>query len=132
MSPNNEISVRPKQEVAEEHTQAGRSFQPDVDIYETKDSLWLKADMPGVDEKSVSVRLDDGVLTVEGNVALDDYQNISPVYSEYRVGNYRRRFSVSNQVDVERIQGKMVNGVLHLELPKAEKSKPRQISIGGA
>lgn len=132
MNPNNEISVRPKQEVAEENTRAGRSFQPDVDIYETKDSLWLKADMPGVDEKSVSVSLDDGVLTVEGNVALDDYQNISPVYSEYRVGNYRRRFSVSNQVDVERIQGKMVNGVLHLELPKAEKSKPRQISIGGA
>ncbi len=132
MSANNEISVRPKQEVADEHTRAGRSFQPDVDIYETKDSLWLKADMQGVDEKSVNVHLDDGVLTVEGNVALDDYQNISPVYSEYRVGNYRRRFSVSNQVDVERIQGKMVNGVLHLELPKAEKSKPRQISIGGA
>ena len=131
MNPNNELSVRPKQEVAEENTRAGRSFQPDADIYETKDSLWLKADMPGVDEKSVSVRLDEGVLTIEGNVALDDYQNISPVYSEYRVGNYRRRFSVSNQVDVERIQGKMVNGVLHLELPKAEKSKPRQISIGG-
>jgi len=124
-----EISVRPKQEVVEEQTRAGRAYQPDVDIYETKDSLWLKADMPGVDEKSVQVRLDDGVLTIEGSVALDDYQNVSPVYSEYRVGNYRRRFTVSNHIDGERIQGKMVNGVLHLELPKAEKAKPRQIAI---
>lgn len=124
-----ELSVRPKQEVAEEQTRAGRAFQPDVDIYETKESLWLRADMPGVDENSVQVSLDDGVLTIEGTVALDDYQNVAPVYSEYRVGNYRRRFSVSNQVDAERIQGKMVNGVLHLELPKAEKAKPRQIRI---
>lgn len=124
-----EISVRPKQEVSEEQTRAGRTFLPDVDIFETKDSLWLTADMPGVDEKSVQVNLDDGVLTIEGSVALDDYQDISPVYSEYRVGNYRRRFSVSNQVDADRIRGRMVNGVLHLELPKAEAAKPRRIEI---
>lgn len=127
-----ELSVKPKQEVAEEQTRPGRAYQPDVDIYETKDSLWLKADMPGVDEKSVQVNLNDGVLTIEGEVSLDDYQSISPVYSEYRVGNYRRRFTVSSDIDGERIQGKLVNGVLHLELPKAEKAKPRQIEIAGA
>jgi HSP20 family protein len=126
---NQELKVRPKQEVAEEQTRAGRAFLPDVDIYETQESLVLKADMPGVDEKSIQVNLKDGVLTVEGTVALDDYQSVSPVYSEYRVGDYQRRFSVSNEIDVERIRGKMVNGVLHLELPKAEKAKPRQISI---
>jgi HSP20 family protein len=126
---NQELSVRPKQEVADEQTRVGRTFLPDVDIYETKDSLWLVADMPGVDEKSVQVNLNDGVLTIEGSVGLDEYQSVSPAYSEYRVGNYQRRFTVSNQVDVERIRGKVVNGVLHLELPKAEKAKPRQISI---
>lgn len=128
---NQEISVRPKQEVTEEQTHAGRAYLPDVDIYESKDSLFLKADMPGVDETSVQVSLVDGVLTIEGSVALEDYQSVTPVYSEYRVGNYRRRFTVSNEVDTERIQGKMVNGVLHLEMPKAEKAKPRQIRITG-
>ena len=124
-----ELSVRPKQEVAGEETRAGRAFQPDVDIYETKDSLWLRADMPGVDEKSVRVNLNDGVLTIDGTVSIDDYRDLEPVYSEYRVGNYSRRFSVSNAIDVDRINGKMVEGVLHLELPKAEKAKPRQIAI---
>lgn len=126
---NQELSVRPKQEVSDEQTHVGRTFLPDVDIYETKDSLWLVADMPGVDEKSVQVNLNDGVLTIEGGVALDEYQNVTPAYSEYRVGNYQRRFTVSSQIDVDRIRGKVVNGVLHLELPKAEKAKPRQISI---
>ena len=128
----NELSVRPKQELSEEQTRAGRSFLPDVDIYETKDGLWLTADMPGVDEKSVQVNLNDGVLTIDGSVTLDEYQNMSPVYSEYRVGNYRRRFSVSNDIDVNRIHGRVVNGVLHLELPKAEKAKPRQITISAS
>jgi len=128
-NPAQELSVKPKQELSEEQTRPGRAYQPDVDIYETKDSLWLIADMPGVDETSVRVSLNDGVLTVDGSVALDEYQNVTPVYSEYRVGNYRRRFSVSNEIDLDRISGKMVNGVLHLELPKAEKAKPRQITI---
>lgn len=127
-----ELSVKPKQEVSEEQTRPGRTFLPEVDIYETKDGLFLETDMPGVDEKSVQVKLVDGLLTIEGNVALEAYENVSPVYSEYRVGNYRRQFSVSNDIDVERIHGKMVNGVLHLELPKAEKAKPRQISISAS
>lgn len=129
---NQELSVKQKQEVAEEQTRAGRAFLPEVDIYETKDALFLKADMPGIDESSVRVHLDDGVLTVEGSVALDSYQNVQPVYSEYRIGNYRRRFNLSNAIDVERIEGKMVLGVLHLQLPKAEKAKPRQIAIRAA
>src|SRR6185295_12361777 len=129
---NQELSVKQKQEVAEEQTRAGRAFLPDFDIYETKDALWMKADMPGIDESSVRVHLNDGVLTVEGSVALDAYQNVQPVYSEYRIGNYRRRFSLSNEIDAERINGKMVHGVLHLELPKAEKAKPRQIAITAA
>ena len=127
-----ELSVRPKQEVSEEQTRAGRTFLPDVDIYETKDGLWLEADMPGVDETSVQVNLNDGVLSIEGSVSLEDYQNLSPVYSEYRVGNYRRRFSVSSDIDVERIRARMANGVLHLELPKAERAKPRQITVDAA
>lgn len=126
---NQELSVRPKQEAREEQTRVGRTFLPDVDIYETKNSLWLVADMPGVDEKSVQVNLNDGVLTIEGNVAMEEYESVSPAYSEYRVGNYQRRFSVSNEIDAEHIRGKVLHGVLHLELPKAEKAKPRQIAI---
>jgi HSP20 family protein len=125
-----ELSVRNKQEATrEEATRAGRSYLPDVDIYESEDSLWLKADMPGVEEDGVDVHLADGVLTIEGQVALRDYEQLAPVYTEYNVGNYVRRFTLSSDIDAERIRAAMKNGVLQLELPKAERAKPRRITV---
>ena len=125
-----ELAVKNKQEVThEEPTRSGRTYQPDVDIYETEHSLWLWADMPGVDEKQINIDLANGVLTIEGRVNLDDYADLAPVYTEYNVGNYLRRFTISSDVDTDKIQARMTNGVLELELPKAEKAKPRRIAV---
>ena len=85
--------------------------------------------MPGVDEQSINVHLGDGFLTIEGQVSLKDYENLSPVYTEYNVGNYVRRFAVSSDIDAERITARMVNGVLEVELLKAEHTKPRRITV---
>ncbi len=128
-----EMAVHSKQEVqGEEHTRPGRTFVPDVDICETADSLFLWADMPGVDEQSVDVNLAEGVLTIEGRVSLSEYESLNPIYSEYRVGNYARRFTVSSDIDGARIKGRVKDGVLALELPKAERAKPRRIEITAA
>src|SRR5258706_15013146 len=125
-----ELTVKDKQEVTrEELTRPGRAYQPDVDIYETEDGLWLWADIPGVDEKSIDVQLADGVLTIQGNVSLDDYRDLAPVYTEYNVGNYLRRFAISSDVDVDNIEARVHDGVLELKLPKAEKAKPRRIAV---
>ena len=126
---NQELNVREKQETPQEVTRAGRTYVPNVDIYETKDGMWLWADMPGVDEQSINVQLDDGVLTIEGQVDVKAYENVTPLYTEYNVGNYVRRFSLSSEVDSERIVARMQNGVLTLELPKAERAKPRRIPL---
>lgn len=127
---NQELSVHKKQEVAgEELTRAGRTYLPDVDICETKDSLWLWADMPGVEDGAIDVKLDDSVLSIEGRVSLADYENLAPVYTEYNVGNYMRRFTVSSDIDAEKIKARMTNGVLEIELPKAERAKPRRIAV---
>lgn len=128
-----ELNVRSKQEVkGAEHTRAGRAYVPDVDICETSDSLWLWADMPGVDEKSIEVKLADGVLSIEGQVSLKEYENLSPMYTEYNVGNFARRFTVSNDIDAEHIKARMANGVLEVELPKAARAKPRRIAVSVA
>lgn len=128
-----ELATYKKQEVAgNELTRPGRTYVPDVDIYETPDSLWIRADMPGVDEQSIEVHVNDGVLSIEGQVAVKDYENLAPVYTEYNVGNYARRFTLANTIDAERISARMKNGVLELELPKAEKAKPRRIAISAS
>ena len=125
-----ELAAREKQELkADEQTRPGRTYVPDVDIYETKDGLWLWADMPGVDENSLEINVADNVLSIEGRVTLQEYDSLTPVYTEYNVGNYARRFTLSNEIDTERIKARMTNGVLELELPKAERAKPKQITV---
>jgi HSP20 family protein len=125
-----ELAVKNKQEVTrEEPTRPGRTYQPEVDIFETPEGLWLWADMPGVDEKQINVHLADGVLTIEGGVTIDEYKDLDPQYTEYNVGNYLRRFSISSDIDSERIEARVTNGVLELKLPKAEKAKPRRITV---
>lgn len=125
-----ELSVKHKQELAgQEQTRPGRTYVPDVDICETADSLWLWADMPGVDENSVEVNLAEGILSIEGRVSLQEYENLAPVYTEYNIGNYLRRFTVSADIDSDHIKARMNNGVLELELPKSARAKPRRIAI---
>jgi len=125
-----ELTPREKQEVkAEEQTRPGRTYVPDVDIYETQDGLWLWANMPGVDENSLEINVADNVLSIEGRVTLQEYEDLNPVYTEYNVGNYARRFTLSNEIDTERIKARMTNGVLELELPKAERAKPKRITV---
>ncbi|MBM4254762.1 MAG: Hsp20/alpha crystallin family protein [Deltaproteobacteria bacterium] len=127
------LSTYKKQEMTDnEPTRPGRTYVPEVDIYETADSLWLRADMPGVDEQSIEVHVNEGVLSIEGQVEVKDYENLAPVYTEYNVGNYSRRFTLANTIDTERISARMKNGVLELELPKAEKAKPRRIAISAS
>jgi HSP20 family molecular chaperone IbpA len=125
-----ELSVRTKQELTgEERTRPGRTYVPGIDICETPDSLWLWADMPGVDEQSVALKLADGVLSIEGQVALSEYANLTPMYTEYNVGNFVRRFTISDDIAADRIKARMTNGVLEVELPKAERAKPRRIQV---
>ena len=130
MIPEREIASREKQQVqGTEKTRPGRYFIPDVDIYEYEDRLKLWADMPGVSEKDVDVTLKDDMLTISGAVAAAIYDKLAPVYTEYNVGNYYRQFALNEEIDESRIEARMRNGVLEVELPKREKAKPRKIEV---
>lgn len=125
-----ELKVQDKKEVKEkEPTRAGRTYVPDVDIYETENDLKLWADMPGVDEKSIDIRLAEGVLTISGEVSVQEYEELTPLYTEYNIGNYFRQFALSKDIDADRIQARMNSGVLEIDLPKAEAAKPRRIEV---
>jgi HSP20 family protein len=117
------------QDKGREQTRPGRYFLPDVDIYESGEGLRLWADMPGVDEKDLEVTLKDGMLTIEGKVSLEMYRNVYPVYTEYNVGNYYRQFVVNQDIDAERIEARIRNGVLEVSLPKVETARPRRIEV---
>ncbi len=124
-----QVTETKQEQSNEEQTRPGRTYVPNVDITETEDALRVWADLPGVDEKSVEVRLEQGLLSIEGHLSLEGYEDLSPVYTEYNVGNFVRRFQVPSSVDTARIEGKMANGVLELTIPKSESARPRRVEI---
>lgn len=105
------------------------TFTPCVDIWETGEDYRLELEMPGVDPAGVDVQLEDGVLNVVGRVAPVSYQGYNRTYSEYEVGNYERSFTVANEIDADKIQATIKNGLLSLILPKCEAVKPRRIEV---
>lgn len=132
---SHELTPKEKQEVqGNEQVRPGRYYVPEVDITEDADGLRLLADMPGVEPDKVSVELQDGVLTIQGEVSMQPYEGLTPVYSEYRVGNFLRTFSMPSQYRYEpdRIAAKLVDGVLEVYIPKAEAAKPRRILVGAS
>ena len=128
-----QVQEAQKQEVTTsddlERTRARRVYVPRVDIYESKDDTVVVADMPGVDENSVEITLEKNVLTINGYVEPEDPQNYSLTYAEYEVGDYRRSFTLSNQIDQDNIKATVKNGVLRLWLPKSDVAKARKITV---
>jgi HSP20 family protein len=114
---------------AGEQTRARRIYTPNVDIIERKDDIVVIADMPGVDENSVDVSLEKSVLTIYGTVDAEIPEHHRLSLSEYGVGDYQRAFTLSDEVDRERIEATVKNGLLRLVLPKAAASKARKIAV---
>lgn len=118
--------------VETERTRNSKVYVPKVDIYETKEAIVLVADMPGVDEKSVDVVLDKNTLTISGTAEPLSFTDYSIGYAEYDTGDYQRAFTISDEVDKDKIEATVKNGVLRLTLYKAEKVKARKIAIKAA
>jgi HSP20 family protein len=118
-----------KQEHKEERTVAGRFFIPQTDIVENKESLIVIMDLPGVKKENLRVKLENNVLEIEGRISYSPYEKLNPVYTEYSIGNYARKFTVSHAVDTRNIDAVLKNGVLSLAMLKSPEAKPREIPV---
>lgn len=103
---------------------------PPVDIYEKEDALTVLADLPGVSPNGLTVRVEHGILTIEGRVEAGETGNL--LGREFDLTSFYRQFRVAETIDTEKIRASLKNGVLHLTLPKMERAKPRQIPVESA
>ena len=100
---------------------------PPVDIFETQDALTVVADLPGVSKDNVDIRVEDDVLTIKGRSNYSPKANM--LREEFKLQGYYRQFQLSDEVEQDKISAESKSGVLTVHLPKAEKSKPRQIKV---
>ena len=105
-------------------------WRPAVDIFETKDSLVLRAELPGLTRDDVKISVENNVLTLRGERHLDsevkreNYHRVERAY-----GTFHRSFTLPSQVDRNRIEARFENGVLEVTMPRSEDAKSREIEI---
>ena len=105
-------------------------FAPAVDIEEQEDHFLVSADLPGVSDKEIEVKVEDGVLLISGKrESTEEKRTESGTYRERRFGSFMRSFTLGKGVDASKIEATYANGVLAVKVPKAEETKPRQIPV---
>lgn len=106
------------------------SWTPAVDIYEDENQLVLTAEVPGIDEKDIEIKLEDNTLSIQGERKMEketkeeNYHRIERAY-----GSFYRSFTLPNYIDQDKIQAEHENGILKITMPKKPELKPRKVKI---
>jgi HSP20 family protein len=127
-----------KQEVAKREStdvQAAKAREeslalaPAVDIYENAQGITVQADMPGVSKDGLSIHADRNSLVIEGNAVIDVPAAMEAIHADVQATRYRRSFALSGELDAERIEATLKNGVLTLRIPKRAEFRPRKVEV---
>ena len=115
-------------------TAASTSFfegwEPTVDVYDDKDKLTVKAELPGMKKEDITVSLDGNTLTISGERKHEEEKKDKETYrSERYFGRFQRSITLPQSVDAKGIQASYKDGVLTVTLPKSEEAKPKQIEV---
>ena len=115
---------------ADDKELASSTWAPAVDIFETENELVMSAEIPGIDEKDIEIKLEDNTLTLKGERKFEketkeeNYHRIERSY-----GSFYRAFTLPNSVDLDKIHAEHENGILKITLPKRQELKPRNVKI---
>lgn len=120
VTPKSESNASPRQEPA---------LLPPVDVVEDAAGITLYADMPGVPKDRLQLQVDGDQMTIEGELVLALPPGTEPTHAEVQRARYRRTFTLSKELDAERVSAELAQGVLRVRIPKAEHAQPRKIEV---
>ncbi|TXG77506.1 MAG: Hsp20/alpha crystallin family protein [Rhodocyclaceae bacterium] len=102
---------------------------PPVDVIEDSAGITLYADLPGVPRERLDIQVESDTLTISGDVVLDIPEGMEASHVEVGLPRYRRVFTLSKELDPNRVNAEFAHGVLKLRIPKAEHAQPRKVEI---
>ena len=102
---------------------------PPADIFEDTEGITVQAEMPGVSRDHLNIQADRNNLTIEGEAAIDLPAGMEALYADLQSTRYRRSFLLSGELETERIEANLKDGLLTLRIPKRAEHKPRKIEI---
>ena len=127
---NQEVAKRESTDVqAAKAREESLALAPAVDIYENAQGITVQADMPGVSKDGLSIQADRNSLVIEGNAVIDVPAAMEAIHADVQATRYRRGFALSGELDTERIEATLKNGVLTLRIPKRAEFRPRKVEV---
>jgi len=126
------MSDHPTTTRAGEPARTEAALMPPVDVIEDGSGITLFADLPGVPKDKLNLQIEADTITIEGDVALDVPEGMDATHVEVNLPRFRRAFTLSKELDPQKVSAEFQNGVLKLRIPKAEHAQPRRIQVSVA
>ena len=105
-------------------------WSPSVDVYQDKDHVFVKAELPGMKKEEIDISLQNGMLTISGERKHEEEHKEGDSFrSERFFGKFQRSVSLPTDVDTANVKASYKDGILTVTLPKAEEAKPKQIEV---
>jgi HSP20 family protein len=105
-------------------------WSPALDVFDDKDSLVVKVELPGLKKEEINLSLHEGVLTISGERKRETEKKEGQTFrSERYFGKFQRSVTLPTAVDGNKVSAAYKDGILTVELPKAEEAKPKQIAV---
>jgi HSP20 family protein len=127
MENTNELSEQQAAHKAE--AKSVQMLRPAMDIFEDDTGITVQADMPGVPSDKLDIQVDKDSLSISGEMQLDLPEKMEAVHADVRLTGYQRSFSLSRELDTEKVEANFKDGVLTLRIPKREAHKTRRIEV---
>lgn len=109
--------------------QSSPAIRPPVDVFETAEGITLQADMPGVSRDRLELHVDGNNLLLEGNIEFPMTAQMQALHADVRSTQYRCSFVLSNELETDKIQANLKDGVLTVHIPKRAELRPRRIEV---
>jgi len=104
-------------------------LRPAVDIFEDANGITVQAEMPGVSKDRLNVQADRNSLVIEGTAVIDMPEGMDALYADVRSTRYARSFVLSGELETDRIEANLKDGLLTVRIPKRAELRPRKIEV---
>lgn len=108
------------------------ALTPPVDVIEDSNGITLYADLPGVSREKLDLRVEADTVTIEAEADLAMPEGLTSQHTEVGLARFRRVFTLSKELDTEKVSAELSQGVLTLRIPKAAHAQPRRIEVSVA
>jgi HSP20 family molecular chaperone IbpA len=134
MATSREVAAREVQSTAAQKREpvdrsSEPAIRPPVNVYETGEGIVLQADMPGVSKERLELRVDGNNLYVEGRMEFDVQDRMEALWADVRSALYRRTFTLGSELEPDKIEANLKDGVLTVRIPKRAELRPRRIEV---